>query len=133
MTTLIFNISISFLILWMTMLFLCQFAVATTPLKIKLFFQHIYKRQLSVSLQICFSSVFFLHCISNTDEGRRQSMSVKKLKVVIYVLKLLTSLLLNRPFGKLFLFLRVRGNYSCFACSTASEVGTLKTSYFQNS
>ena len=34
-----------------------------------------------------------------TDEGRRhcRNMSVKKLKIVFYVLKILTSLLLNRP------------------------------------
>ena len=39
----------------------------------------------------------------NTDEGRRfcRNMSVKKLKVVVYVLKILTSLLLNRPFGNI--------------------------------
>ena len=40
----------------------------------------------------------------NTDKDRRRSrnMSVKELKVVVYVLKILTSLLLNRPYQQCF-------------------------------
>ena len=39
----------------------------------------------------------------NTDEGRRRchNMSVTKLKLVVYVLKIFTSLQRNRPFGNL--------------------------------
>ena len=58
----------------------------------------------SITIVINFAMYTYNYLVyHNTDEGRRRcrNMSVvKKLKVVVYVLKILTSLLLNRPITK---------------------------------
>ena len=58
----------------------------------------------SITIVINFAIYTYRYLVyHNTDEGRRRCQNisvVKKLKVVLYLLKILTSLLLNRPFRK---------------------------------